>query len=254
MRKTLLQRLYDIFQAHLGLNLRSIHPRVVRPLFQAGASVTHCDGSCCHGGTTVSLQERDRVLAHADIVREAMTSRGRHDVGRWFDRRLTWDDDFTAGWTTGTRVQDKACIFFRKDRLCALQVAGEKHLGSSYALKPAVCLLWPLCIQDGKLEVGYAWYTKRRECCAPIRSRGERTILQVMRPDERRIAGMARPDVSRRGGPPPPRAACPRPPAVSSRPVRVLEGTTAPSTDGSRAAGSAGPGSCAASPRRREGS
>ncbi len=254
MRKPLLQRLYGLFQSHLGMNFTRIHPRVTRRLYRGDASVRDCDGSCCHGGAMVSIEERDRVLNHADIVLEAMTSRGRRDVGRWFDRRLTWDTDFTAGWTTGTRVQDKACIFLRKDRLCALQVAGEKHLGSSYALKPSVCLLWPLCIQDGALEVGYAWFTKRRECCAPLNRGGTRTVLQVMRPDERRMAEMARPGVSRRGGPPPPREACPKRAAMVPCPVAAAPEPQAPSTDGSRAAGSAAPGSSAASPRRREGS
>jgi Fe-S-cluster containining protein len=242
MKKTLLARLYETFREHLGLNFTRIHPRVTRKMFLGRTSVRNCDGTCCHGGATVSVDERDRVLAHADLVLPEMTSRGRNDVSRWFDRRLTWDTDFTAGWTSGTRVIDKACIFLRGDRLCALQVAGEKHLGSSYALKPSVCLLWPLCIQDGALEVGYAWFTKRQECCAPVSRGGERTILQVMRPDENRMSEMTRPDVSRGGGPPRPRAACPRPEPPVPRGI---------STSGaSRSAGSPPRGSIAASPRK----
>lgn len=236
MRKVLLARLFETFRDHLGLNFTRIHPRVTRKLFLRRASVRHCDGTCCHGGATVSVDERDRVLDHADIVLPEMTSRGRREVSRWFDRRLAYDTDFTAGWTSSTRVQDKACIFLRSDRLCALQVAGEKHLGSSYALKPSVCLLWPLCIQDGALEVGYAWFTKRRECCAPVSRGGERTILQVMLPDEIRMAEMARPRISRGGGPPPARSECPKREAISE----------------SRPAGSPPPGSIAASQKRQE--
>src|SRR5688572_13027834 len=121
MKSTLLSRLYGIFSSHLGLNFTRIHPRVTLKMFQADASVRQCDGRCCLGGAMVSVDERDRVLAHADIVRAEMTSRGRHDPSRWFDRRLIFDTDFTSGWTTGTKVMDGACVFLREDRLCALQ-------------------------------------------------------------------------------------------------------------------------------------
>src|SRR5262249_55568377 len=105
------------------------------------------------------------------------------------------------GRSASTRVIDGACVFYRDDGLCALQTAGEKELSNPYALKPAVCLLWPLAVQDRTLEVGYAWYTRRQECCAPVRS-GSRSILQVVRPDERLIRTLSRPGCSRGGGPP----------------------------------------------------
>src|SRR5262245_54050521 len=115
MKSTLLSRLYAIFSANLGLNFTHIHPRVTRKLFRADASVRQCDGRCCLGGATVSVDERDRVLANAGIVGPEMTSRGRHDPSRWFDRRLVYDHDFTSGWTTGTKVMDGACVFLRED-------------------------------------------------------------------------------------------------------------------------------------------
>lgn len=196
-------KLYTVIRDHLGLNIESVDGRLFRKLFIKKASVRRCDGSCCLAGTTVTVDERDAILAHADIVKQAMTSRARRDPSLWFDKRTTRDADFTAGRTTSTRVKDGACVFFRDDGLCALQVASEKGLKSPFALKPAVCLLWPLCVQDRKLQVGYAWFTRRRECCAPVRS-GDRTILQVMVPDEKLIQAMGRPSHSRGGGPPPP--------------------------------------------------
>lgn len=194
-------RLYAVIRDHLGLNVEGINGRVTRKIFVRGASVRRCNGACCRGGTTVSVDERDRILANAEVVASAMTSRARRSPSRWFERRTEADRDFTAGRTTNTRVLDGACVFYRDDGLCALQVAGRKDLGSPYALKPAVCLLWPLCVQDGELEVGYAWFTRRRECCAPVH-RGVKTILDVVVPDERLIRAMARPGNSRGGGPP----------------------------------------------------
>ena len=194
-------KLYGVIRNHLGLNITAIDNRLFRKLFVKGASVRRYDGTCCLTGTTVTVKERDRILAHAELVKGSMTSRARRDPSLWFDKRTKRDPDFTAGRTANTRVKDGACVFYRDDGLCALQVAGEKGLKSPFALKPAVCLLWPLCVQDRKLHIGYAWFTRRRECCAPVRS-GSLTILQVMVPDEKLIREMGRPGYSRGGGPP----------------------------------------------------
>ncbi len=194
-------RLYGVIRDHLGLNVSWIDRRVTRRIFQGRASVRRCNGRCCARGATVSLAERDRILARAGIVAGAMTSRARVDPRRWFGARTARDEDFTAGRTTQTRVLGGSCVFYRRDGLCALQVAGREGLGAPYALKPAICVLWPLCVQDRALQVGYAWFTRRRECCAGVR-RGRRTILQVIAPDRELIAQLARPDWSRGGGPP----------------------------------------------------
>jgi len=89
-------------------------------------------------------------------------------------------------------VIDGACVFLRSDKLCALQVTGQRELGAAFTLKPAMCLLWPLCVVDGELDVGYASFTRRKECCAPIRN-GARTIYDVIGPDDASIRMMARP-------------------------------------------------------------
>ena len=196
-----LATLKAVIRDHLGLNVSTVEPRVARAVYAAGASVRNCDATCCLGGTTVSVDEQDKVLRHRGIVAEAMTSRARDNPDRWFGTRTARDSDFTAGRTANTRVLDGACVFLREDRLCALQVAGQRRLGSAYSLKPATCLLWPLCVQDGRLEIGHAWFTRRTRCCAPVR-RGERTIWQVMAPDKAMIEQLSLPAHSRGGGPP----------------------------------------------------
>ncbi|HET9481357.1 MAG TPA: DUF3109 family protein [Candidatus Polarisedimenticolia bacterium] len=202
-RKMSLAGLLPVLRDRLGFNVSGIHPRLARPLYRKDATVRKCDGSCCLGGTSVSVHERDRILRHAGIVSAEMTSSARRDASRWFGARTTKDEDFTAGRATFTRVADGGCVFLRNDRLCALQVAGDRNLGNPYALKPAVCILWPLCVQDRTLEAGYAWFTRRRECCAPVRD-AARTILQVMAPDEKLIRNISRPGASHGGGPPRP--------------------------------------------------
>lgn len=197
-----LERIFAVARDHMGLNLRRCHPRVERRQYARGASVLRCNGRCCLGGTTVSVAERDRILAHAGVVAKAMTSRSREDSSRWFGKRITRDEDFTVGRATFTRVRDGACVFYRSDSLCALQVAGEKSLRDPYFLKPSVCILWPLAVRDGALEPGFGWLTRRRECCAPMRRGGRRTLLEVISPCEKALRRMALPRNSRGGGPP----------------------------------------------------
>ncbi len=194
-------RLFTVLKRHLGLNVLRIHPRVTRKLYEPRASVRNCDGSCCGHGTTLTVRERDAILARRATVTEFMTSRLRRRPERWFSKRVSVDDDFTAGRTLTTSVVDGRCVFYRKDRLCALQVAGQEKLSNPYALKPAVCLLWPLCVHNKTIDIGVASFTNRRACCAPRRE-GRQTILQVMGPDESLIRGMSRKGRSRGGGPP----------------------------------------------------
>jgi len=194
-------RLFTVLKKHLGLNVLRIHPRVTARLYEPRASVRNCDGSCCGHGTTLTIRERNAILARRSTVEGFMTSRLRRRPERWFSKRISVDDDFTAGRTLTTSVIDGRCVFFRKDGRCALQVAGEEKLANPYALKPAVCLLWPLCVYNKTIDIGVASFTNRRACCAPRRT-GRQTILQVIGPDESLIKGMSRKGRSRGGGPP----------------------------------------------------
>ncbi len=194
-----LERLFSVVRDHLGLRVRSVHARFLRKAYVRLASVQRCNARCCLGGTSVCETERDRVLRHARIVSESMTSRARGDASRWFGRRLSKDPDYASGRSTFTRVLDGACVFLRDDGGCALHVAGERHLGHPYALKPSVCLLWPLAVNKGNLEPGFGHLTRRRACCAPVRHGGRLTLLEVVGPQAEKICEMERPGLSRGG-------------------------------------------------------
>lgn len=195
---TLPARLFAIIRDHLGMRVTGLHPRVSRRLFARDASVRNCDGSCCRHGSIASLEERDRILANAELIAPHMTSRARNRKDRWFEARVLRMPDYVGGKAVATGMSDGACVFFRADRLCALQVAAQSNTGAPFAWKPAMCFLWPLCVTDGKLDVGHAWYTRRKACCAPVRN-GEQTIYEVMGPDDRALRKMAHPKHSRGG-------------------------------------------------------
>jgi hypothetical protein len=193
-------KFFAVVRDHLGLDVSKIGTRMTKKIYIKGASVRNCDGSCCSFGSTASVVERNTILKHSKIVQAEMTSRGRNDTSRWFTTRIMKDEDFTAGKTVYTRIVDGACVFLRDDGLCALQVAGEKNLKTPYALKPAICLLWPVSVRDHEIVPGYSDFTHRRECCSPVRN-GDRTLVQVMVPDRKLVAQMSRPGHSKGGGP-----------------------------------------------------
>ncbi len=191
-------RLFTTIRDHLGMHVKKLHARMTRKVYQAGATVRNCDGSCCLKGSVASVDEYERIMAHKKLIAPYMTSRARNKPDRWFEARVKKDPDYLCGKAVATRVLDGQCVFLRDDRLCALHVAGEKELGTPFKLKPAICLLWPLCVVDGELDVGYASFTGRKQCCAPVRE-GARTIYDVIGPDDGSIRMMAKAENTRGG-------------------------------------------------------
>ena len=197
-----LKQIYNVVTKHLGFNVNKIHPRVSEKIYQTGSTTNKCDGSCCHNGTTLTLIEKRTILKKTKLVSQYMTNWLRNHPNKWFNKTVMDDDDFTGGKTTFTAVYDSNCVFLRKDKMCALQMAGAEKLNNPWALKPSVCLLWPLCVHDKMLDVGMATYANRRQCCSPMRNGGVRTVLQVTTPDARFLRQMTKKEISRGGGPP----------------------------------------------------
>ncbi|PYQ40004.1 MAG: DUF3109 domain-containing protein, partial [Acidobacteria bacterium] len=49
-----------------------VAPSLLDERFAAGCDTGRCVGRCCRSGVWLDPGERDRVLAHADLVRRAM--------------------------------------------------------------------------------------------------------------------------------------------------------------------------------------
>jgi Fe-S-cluster containining protein len=176
--------LLEIVRGVLALDARAVSARARRPVM-GRASLDRCDATCCKGGVALSIGERDAILRHREAVADAMAASPRPGADRpgfdWFSRRARRDPDFLEGRSLDTRVVAGGCVFLRADGLCAVHVASEKVAKHPYALKPAYCVLFPLCVEKGALDVCRGSYTRRPDCCSPVR-RGTRTPLALFAP------------------------------------------------------------------------
>jgi len=108
-----------------------------------------CTSTCCEGGVHVDLAERDRILAHAPIIRPHMDATQVTDADAWFDASETQDVDFPSGRCVSTRQIGDKCAFLDGSGRCTLQVAATAEGMDRWALKPIFCVLYPITIRDG---------------------------------------------------------------------------------------------------------
>ena len=109
---------------------------------------TFCGDSCCQHGVDVSVVERDRILAVADLL-EARLGISRDE---WFVDGAETDADFPGGAATRTRVVNGACVFRPAHaRGCALHAHALERGEDYHDLKPMVSTLFPVTFGDGTL-------------------------------------------------------------------------------------------------------
>jgi hypothetical protein len=98
--------------------------------------------------------EAKEIRANAELIAPHMEPENR-DPGDWFDEREEPDENALSGWTVHSTVVpdlqhygETACIFLRKDYLCALQVAANANGMHPWHFKPFYCILHPLDLDD----------------------------------------------------------------------------------------------------------
>jgi len=145
--------------------------------FGRGCSTGQCDATCCSTGVTLDVIERDRVLAHVDLVRRAMSPGQDPDPAHWFDDAEFADADFPSGRATNTRVNGTGCVFLDADRRCVLQKA-SLAAGNGLDLKPFFCTAFPMAVSRGVLVVDDP-DIRQRSCCCACTADGPLTVFDV---------------------------------------------------------------------------
>jgi hypothetical protein len=156
----------------------TVDPSIFEARFAAGCSMTHCNATCCRYGVMVDPMEKENILAHADLVRNAMDEGMEKDPAKWFEDEEEIDLDFPSGRAVGTRTTEHGCVFLDPQGRCILQHAAVEAGMSKFTLKPFFCFAFPITLDEGKLTVDDPDITGRKECCSMVLS-GELSVLAV---------------------------------------------------------------------------
>jgi hypothetical protein len=113
-----------------------------------------CHAACCLYGVWIDRIEAQQIRLNAQLIAPHMEPENR-DPGDWFDGREEPDENATSGFTVHSTVVpdpdhygETACIFLRKDHLCALQVAADANNMHPWRFKPFYCILHPLDLDE----------------------------------------------------------------------------------------------------------
>ena len=90
--------------------------------YASGCSMSNCHGICCADGVDVDIAERDRILEHADMIRQYMDETQDRDTANWFQEPKA-DPDFPSGQCTTTRLKSNGCNFLNKHGQCVVHMA-----------------------------------------------------------------------------------------------------------------------------------
>lgn len=166
----------------------AVDPSMLEVRFAAGCSTARCRGACCRSGVWVDVRERDRVIAHAGLVREAMDPGQPRDTRRWFSRRAITDTDFPSGRAIHTRVKGGRCVFLNREGRCVLQKASTTR--PRLQLKPFFCTAFPVTIAHGVLMLDDEDYRAGQPCCAATKG-GPLTVFDTCAMELRHVLGAA---------------------------------------------------------------
>jgi hypothetical protein len=165
-----------------------IDPEILLQRFSPGCSMCQCNGTCCAEGVLLDLQDKERILAHADLIKQYLEPQQEYDVTKWFDQAIEHDIDFPSGQCDGTATKNGGCVFLDSKGLCTLQKTAMAEGMNKFAIKPFYCVAFPLVIDKHMLTIDDPDFTNRPQCCSII-PEGSLTALDVCREEFEFILG-----------------------------------------------------------------
>lgn len=140
-----------------------IAPELFTTGYTAGKGPCTCSSHCCAGGVFMDVADRERILAHRELIARHMDATQVTDPSRWFDDEELADSDFPSGRCVGSAVVNDKCVFLDARGLCSLQAAAVAEGMHKWAIKPLYCILFPIEVSEG--TVGFDDMLQGEQVC-----------------------------------------------------------------------------------------
>lgn len=155
--------------------------------YPTGGGPCTCSSTCCEGGVFVDVHERDVIMAHRDLISRHMDHTQTTESSRWFEAEVVDHPDFPSGKAVGTEVINDKCAFLDAGGRCCLQKAAIAEGMHKWAIKPLVCILYPIDISDG--IVGFDKMLQDEESCCTIGTSFDVPLFEACREELVHIVG-----------------------------------------------------------------
>jgi Fe-S-cluster containining protein len=135
--------------------------------------------ACCQHGADLFIAEKQAILRRSAEI-QAVLNPAQRPSERWFDEREPGEDEgleIIRVATTNLDDESSGCVFLNhgSGRGCGLHVAALAHDFDPAEIKPSVCRLYPLSLDNKRLGLSDDF---DRYSCA---NTGTATIYRVMR-------------------------------------------------------------------------
>jgi hypothetical protein len=134
--------------------LKEVNPRMLESEPMQRCRLRRCEGACCLHGVWLDAEEVRKIQQNAERIARHMPP-GQRDPGCWFEDRRDTDPFTPSGEVIHSTVLPdpdhyggSACVFFRPDFRCALQVASVAEGFHPWHFKPFYCILHPLDLDE----------------------------------------------------------------------------------------------------------
>jgi hypothetical protein len=131
-----------------------LNPRMLKSENMRRCELNECNGACCVFGVWVDPREVNDILSNSRLIIPSMPENS-INPGEWFAPVEDIDVHSPSGKVIHTAVETipehyggTACIFWRSDAKCALQVAAVVNNLHPWRFKPYYCILHPLDLDE----------------------------------------------------------------------------------------------------------
>jgi hypothetical protein len=164
-----------------------VAPELFTTGYAAGAGPCNCDARCCAKGAYVDVAERERIVAHAALIKQHLDASQSQDETRWFEPDEHADADYASGRCVGTAMIGGKCALLDAHGRCSTQVAANAAGMHKWALKPLYCALFPIEVIGGVIRFD-ARLQGERACCS-VQPAFEVPLFEACRDELVRLVG-----------------------------------------------------------------